>query len=144
MPVEIVTGANSYDAKIIIETGSSVQHVELAGGTAYMVLNDHGVTVAYFSPRANVVWYQVAAAPELYEFKLESVGLNKIPVIKALRSYFSLGLKEAKSLTDVAPIVVASDVKGDLAARAKKDLEEIGATVIIRLKTLNGAAVEAE
>jgi large subunit ribosomal protein L7/L12 len=75
-----------------------------------------------------------AAAAEKTEFDvvLEAVGAEKIKVIKAVRSLTSLGLKEAKDLVEGAPSKVKEGVSKEDAAKAKKELEEAGATVSVK------------
>jgi large subunit ribosomal protein L7/L12 len=66
-----------------------------------------------------------------FDVILQSVGEKKIQVIKAVRSLTSLGLKEAKELVDSAPKPVKEGVSKEEAEKAKKELEEAGATVEI-------------
>jgi large subunit ribosomal protein L7/L12 len=63
---------------------------------------------------------------------LEATGGNKIGVIKAVRSLTSLGLKEAKDLVDGAPKPLKTGVPKEEAEKAKKVLEEAGATVKVQ------------
>lgn len=75
-----------------------------------------------------------AAAEEKTEFDvvLESVGSNKIAVIKVVREMTGLGLKEAKDLVEGAPKAVKEALpKADAEAAAKK-LEEAGAKVALK------------
>ncbi len=60
---------------------------------------------------------------------LESIGEKKIQVIKEVRALTSLGLKEAKDLVESAPKAVLENVARDAAAKAKEQLEAVGATV---------------
>jgi large subunit ribosomal protein L7/L12 len=77
-----------------------------------------------------------AAAPaaEKTEFDviLEAIGDKKINVIKVVRSLTSLGLKEAKDLVEGVPSKVKEGISKEDAAKAKKELEEAGATVSIK------------
>ena len=74
-----------------------------------------------------------AAAPkeEKSEFKvvLKSMGSDKIKVIKALRSVVTLGLAEAKTMVESAPVTVVEAAPKEEAAKMKAALEEAGATV---------------
>jgi large subunit ribosomal protein L7/L12 len=75
-----------------------------------------------------------AAAPAAeektsFDVILESVGANKIAVIKEVRAITSLGLKEAKDLVDGAPKPVKTGVTKDEAAAMKTQLEGAGAKV---------------
>jgi large subunit ribosomal protein L7/L12 len=78
----------------------------------------------------------VAAAPveEKTEFDvlLKDVGAKKINVIKVVRQFTNLGLKEAKDLVDSAPTKVLTAVTKDVAADAKAKIEAEGAVVEIQ------------
>ena len=64
---------------------------------------------------------------------LSAPGANKISVIKAVREINqSLGLKEAKDLVEAAPKPVTEGVNKEEAEKAKKRLEEAGATVELK------------
>ena len=75
-----------------------------------------------------------AAAEEQTEFTvvLEAAGAEKIKVIKAVRELTGLGLKEAKELVDGAPSNVMEGVEKAEAEAIKKQLEEVGATVVLK------------
>ena len=64
-----------------------------------------------------------------FDVVLSAVGDKKIQVIKEVRSLTSLGLKEAKAVVDNAPGAVLEGVDKEAAAKAKKQLEAVGATV---------------
>jgi len=63
---------------------------------------------------------------------LTSAGSNKIAVIKEVRSFTSLGLKEAKDLVDAAPKPVKEGATKEEAEEIKKKLEAAGATVELK------------
>ena len=75
-----------------------------------------------------------SAAEEKTEFNVElsSIGDKKINVIKVIREITSLGLKEAKDLTDGAPNVIKEAVPANEANEIKAKLEEAGATVTLK------------
>ncbi|MDD5927219.1 MAG: 50S ribosomal protein L7/L12 [Firmicutes bacterium] len=75
-----------------------------------------------------------AAAEEQTEFTvvLEAAGAEKIKVIKAVRELTGLGLKEAKELVDGAPANVKEGVEKAEADAIKAQLEEVGATVVLK------------
>lgn len=75
-----------------------------------------------------------AAAAEKTEFDviLESVGDQKIKVIKEVRGITSLGLKEAKDLVDSAPKALLEGASKEDAEKAKEALEGAGATVTLK------------
>ncbi|RUA19239.1 MAG: 50S ribosomal protein L7/L12 [Alphaproteobacteria bacterium] len=84
----------------------------------------------------------VAAAPvavatpaeEQSEFTvfLTAVGDKKINVIKEVRAFTGLGLKEAKDLVEAAPKEIKSSVAKKDAEEAKKKLEAAGAKVELK------------
>ena len=67
-----------------------------------------------------------------FDIMLESAGQAKINVIKAVRAITSLGLKEAKELVDSAPKAVKEGVAKAEAEEIKTQLEEAGATVMLK------------
>lgn len=72
-----------------------------------------------------------AAADEKTEFtvKLTDGGAQKVAVIKAVKEITGLGLGEAKALVDNVPSVILEKASKDDAEKAKKALEEAGASV---------------
>ena len=75
-----------------------------------------------------------AATEEKTEFTviLKEIGENKINVIKAVREFTTLGLKEAKDLVESAPKSIKEGVNKEEAAAIKHKLEEAGAKVEIK------------
>ena len=90
-----------------------------------------GVTAA-----APVAAAPVAATPaeEKSEFTvfLAATGDKKINVIKEVRAFTGLGLKEAKDLVESAPKEIKSGVAKKDAEEAKKKLEVAGAKVELK------------
>ena len=76
----------------------------------------------------------VAPAEEKSEFTvfLTSFGDKKINVIKEVRAFTGLGLKEAKDLVEAAPKEIKSSVAKKDAEEAKKKLEAAGAKVELK------------
>jgi large subunit ribosomal protein L7/L12 len=74
------------------------------------------------------------AAEEQTEFDviLAAAGANKVASIKAVRGATGLGLKEAKTMVESAPIAVKEAVSKEEAEELKATLEEAGATVEIK------------
>lgn len=64
-----------------------------------------------------------------YDVMLKDAGAQKVAVIKAVKELTGLGLGEAKAVVDGAPKVVLEKAAKDDAEKAKKALEEAGATV---------------
>ena len=77
-----------------------------------------------------------AAAPaeEKSEFDviLQSIGGNKINVIKVVREVTALGLKEAKDLVEAAPKAVKEGVSKEEAETIRQKLSDAGATVEVK------------
>jgi large subunit ribosomal protein L7/L12 len=75
-----------------------------------------------------------AEAEEKTDFTviLADVGENKINVIKAVREFTTLGLKEAKELVESAPKPLKEGVTKEEAANIKQKIEEAGAKVEIK------------
>ena len=75
-----------------------------------------------------------APAEEKTEFSimLTSAGDKKINVIKEIRTFTTLGLKEAKDLVEGAPKEVKSGVNKKEAEEIKKKLEAVGAKVELK------------
>ncbi len=67
-----------------------------------------------------------------FDVVLTDFGANKINVIKVVRELTSLGLKEAKDVTETAGAKVLEAVSKDKAADAKKQLEDAGAKVEVK------------
>lgn len=68
-----------------------------------------------------------------FDVVLTSFGPKKIAVIKAIRAAISgLGLKEAKTLVESAPVAVKEGVSKDDGEELKKALEEAGAEVELK------------
>ena len=67
-----------------------------------------------------------------YDVELTETGSNKISVIKGIREFVSIGLKEAKEMADNAPKVVKNQVPKEDAEKMKKKLEEAGAKVTLK------------
>lgn len=64
-----------------------------------------------------------------FDVVLKDTGAQKVAVIKAVKDITGLGLGEAKALVDGAPGTVKEKAPKDEAEKAKKALEDAGATV---------------
>ena len=64
-----------------------------------------------------------------FDVVLKDAGGQKVAVIKAVKEITGLGLGEAKAIVDGAPKAVKEKVSKDEAEKAKKLLEDAGATV---------------
>lgn len=75
------------------------------------------------------------AAEEKTEFDVflaEVPSDKKIAILKVVRSFLGLGLKEAKDLVEAAPTVVAEAVTKEVAEGAQKQIEEAGGKVELK------------
>lgn len=75
-----------------------------------------------------------AAGEEKSEFDvvITALGDKKIQVIKAIREITKKGLAESKALTESVPSTVLEGASKDDAEKAKKALEEAGATIELK------------
>ena len=117
----------------IIEDLSKLTVVE-AADLSKQLEEKWGVTAA--APVAAAAPTSGGAAPEeeKSEFSvfLTSFGDKKINVIKEVRAFTGLGLKEAKDLVEAAPKEVKSGVPKKDAEEAKKKLEAAGAKIELK------------
>lgn len=67
-----------------------------------------------------------------WDLILKDAGQNKIQVIKEVRGITGMNLKDAKTLVDKAPATVKEKMNKDDSEKAKKALEEAGATVELK------------
>jgi len=67
-----------------------------------------------------------------FDIELTETGGNKINVIKAVREFTELGLKEAKDLVEGAPQMVRTGVPKEEAEEIKGKLEAAGAKVTLK------------
>ena len=118
------------DLNKIIDQLSKLTVVE-AAELSKQLEDKWGVTAA-----APVTAAPVTAAPkeEKSEFTvfLTAFGDKKINVIKEVRAFTGLGLKEAKDLVEAAPTEIKSSVAKKDAEEAKKKLETAGAKVELK------------
>ena len=67
-----------------------------------------------------------------FDVELSEIGPNKVKIIKVVRDYTGLGLKEAKGLVDGAPSNVKEGCEKAEAETLKAQLEEVGAVVELK------------
>ncbi|KAE8662848.1 50S ribosomal protein L7/L12 [Hibiscus syriacus] len=73
-----------------------------------------------------------AAEKTAFDIKLEKFdAAAKIKIIKEVRSFTDLGLKEAKDLVEKVPVVVRKGVTKEDAEAIIKKLQELGATAVL-------------
>ena len=121
------------DLNKIIENLSKLTVVE-AAELAKQLEKKWGVSAATAVATAPVADGAAAPAEEQSEFTiiLTSAGDKKINVIKEIRTFTTLGLKEAKDLVEGAPKEIKSGVNKKEAEEIKKKLEAAGAKVELK------------
>ena len=67
-----------------------------------------------------------------FDVELTEIGPNKVKVIKIVRDYTGLGLKEAKELVDKAPSIIKEAISKPEAEDLVAKLKEEGATGTIK------------
>ena len=75
-----------------------------------------------------------AAAEEKSEFNVEltAMGEQKIAVIKVVKEVLGLGLAEAKTMVEGAPVMMKTDVKKEDAEAWKTKIEAAGGKVTLK------------
>ena len=123
------------DLQKIVDELSTLSVIE-AADLAKMLEEKWGVTAA--APMAMAMAPGAAAAAPAEEEKteftviLKDPGAKKIDVIRVIRQLTSLGLKEAKDLSEPAGAKVLEAVTKEVAADAKAKLEAAGASVEVK------------
>ncbi|OMO56463.1 hypothetical protein CCACVL1_26533 [Corchorus capsularis] len=73
-----------------------------------------------------------AAEKTAFDIKLEKFDATvKLKIIKEVRAFTDLGLKEAKDLVEKVPVVVKKGVTKEEAEGIVKKLQELGATAVL-------------
>ena len=119
------------DLNNIIDQLSKLTVVE-AAELSKQLEDKWGVTAATAAPVATAA--PTAAVEEKSEFTvlLTAAGDKNINVIKEVRAFTGLGLKEAKDLVEAAPKEVKTGVAKKDAEEVKKKLEAAGAKVELK------------
>lgn len=75
---------------------------------------------------------KAAAEKTVFDVKLEKFDASaKIKIIKEVRTFTDLGLKEAKDMVEKVPVVVKKGVTKEEADSIVQKLKELGATVVL-------------
>lgn len=113
--------------KSLLETSELVKMIEETFGVS-------AAAAVAAAPAGAAAGEAAAPAEEQTEFDvvLQSIGGNKINVIKVVREVTALGLKEAKDLVEAAPKAVKEGVSKEEAETIKNKLTEAGATVEVK------------
>ena len=121
------------DLNKIIDELSKLTVVE-AADLSKQLEEKWGVTAATAVAAPAAAGAGAAPAEEKSEFTvfLASAGDKKINVIKEVRAFTGLGLKEAKDLVEAAPKEIKASVPKKDAEEAKKKLEAAGAKIELK------------
>lgn len=91
-----------------------------------------GVSAAAVAVAAPAAGGEAAEEKSAFTIELKAAGDQKIQVIKVLREALGLGLKEAKDMTDTAPVVVKEGLDKKAADELREKLVAAGATVEVK------------
>ena len=67
-----------------------------------------------------------------FDVELTEIGGSKIGVIKAVKTVLGLGLGDAKTMVEGAPVVIKAGLSKDDAEALKAEVEAAGATVTLK------------
>ncbi len=111
---------DAVEKMTILELNTLVKAIEEKWGVS-------AAAVAVAGPAA-------AAAEEKDEFDVEltAIGEQKIAVIKVVKEALALGLAEAKTMVESAPVVLKTDVKKEQAEEWKTKIEAAGGKVTLK------------
>ena len=112
---------DAVEKMTVIELNTLVKAIEEKWGVS-------AAAVAVAGPAAG------PAAEEKSEFNVEltSMGEQKIAVIKIVKEVLGLGLSEAKTMVEGAPVLMKADVKKADAEAWKRRIEEVGGKVTLK------------
>ncbi len=121
------------DLNKIVDDLSTLTVVE-AAQLSKLLEEKWGVTAAAPVAAAAAPAAGAGAAAEKDEFTvfLAAAGDNKIGVIKEVRAFTNLGLKEAKDLVEGAPKQLKAGVSKKDAEEVKKKFEAVGAKIELK------------
>ena len=104
----------------VLDLHELVKHLEEKFGVS-------AAAVAVAGPAADATPAEDAKTE--FDVVLKDAGAQKVAVITAVKDLTGLGLGEAKAIVDGVPKTVLEKAKKDDAEKAKKALEDAGATV---------------
>lgn len=116
----------------LLEAAELIKQIEETFGVDSSISTSNQVVMANSGALDNIATPQQEEKTE-FDVVLEEVPAGqRIPIIKAIRSLTSLGLKEAKDLIESLPKSIQENISKDEAENAKKLLEEAGGKVTIK------------
>lgn len=115
------------DGLTLLEASELVKMLEDSWGVSA------AAPMAMAAPAAGGAGEEVAVEEQTeFDVMLTDIGAKKINVIKVVRSLTTLGLKEAKSLVESAPVAVVEGISKDDAEDYKSKIEAEGAKVELK------------
>lgn len=122
----------STNAQKIFDLVKELSAVELAQ-LVKSLEEEFGVSAAAVAVAGNAsVGGSDDGEKDSYNVEITEVGGQKIAVIKVVKEVLGLGLKEAKSKVEEAPVVIKENVKTEEAEAIKAKLEEAWAKVTLK------------
>ncbi len=103
---------------------------------AQILKDDYGIepaAAAVVAAPAGGAGAPAAAEKTTFDVILKNAGAAKLGVVKVVKDITGLGLKEAKDLVDGAPKPVKEGISKEDAENIKKQLDEAGAEVEVKL-----------
>lgn len=73
-----------------------------------------------------------AEEKDMFDVELTAMGEQKIAVIKVVKEVLALGLAEAKTMVEGAPVMMKQGVKKEQAEEWKKKIEAAGGKVTLK------------
>ncbi|MBW4471088.1 MAG: ribosomal protein L7/L12 [Stenomitos rutilans HA7619-LM2] len=139
--VRELTGLGYKDVKDLVEAAPTPLTTSVSEAVAQQCKEQleaigAAVSISTMQPRAVLPQQRAASLPlsaqGTFDVILEAVpGVHKIAAIKIVRELTGIGLKEAKDLVEAAPIPLQTGVSDAIAQQCKKQLESIGAVVMV-------------
>ena len=127
MPVTEDQVFEYFEKANLLEISEFIKKFETRFGVSAAAPMAMGVATAPGAGAAAVVEEKTA-----FDVVLTEGGAQKVNVIKEIRSFTTLGLKEAKDLVEGAPKTVKEGVSKKEAEEIKKKLEAVGAKVELK------------
>lgn len=118
----------SSDAQAIQEVACAFQDA----GALVSVRSPRGLPPITLTTDGQADGYASAIKTGTWDVVLEHVGTELIAVIKAVREFSGMSLKEAKDAADTAPTVVLENASEERARKLESALRSAGATVTVR------------
>jgi large subunit ribosomal protein L7/L12 len=96
--------------------------------------NDYNVKLPYTEVVMNVPITKVVEEKQTqFDVILEEITMaSKLNLVKFIKNYLNIGLRESKELIESAPVTIAEKVDEYKAEETKNELEALGAKVTIK------------